>query len=63
MMVKLVDQKLQHVRDHLQLDGQGAGRDSESIASLETGSRYFTTASRDLERAVAWYQRIKEQGL
>jgi hypothetical protein len=61
MIVKLVDEKLQHVNDlRLLLDGQGAGGDWQSGASLDVGNRYFTSASRDLERAVAWYEYIKQ---
>jgi hypothetical protein len=64
MMVKIVDLKLQQLNDFRRLlDGRGMGGDSESAASVDVGSRYFTTASRDLERAVAWYQYIKQQGL
>ena len=64
MMVKFVDLKLQHLRDlRLLLEGQGSGGDSQSVASLEIGSRYFTTAGRDLERAVAWFEWIRQQGL
>jgi hypothetical protein len=64
MMVKIVDLKLQQLNDFRRLlDGRGMDGDSESAASVDVGSRYFTTASRDLERAVAWYQYIKQQGL
>ncbi len=64
MMVKIVDLKLQQLSDfRLLIEGRGAGGDSQSAASVDAGSRYFTTAGRDLERAVAWYEYIKQQGL
>lgn len=64
MMVKLIDLKLQEVRDlRLLLDLGGSGGDSQSLASLESISRYFTTAGRDLERAVFWFQWIRQEGL
>lgn len=64
MMVKIVDLKLQQLNEfRLLLDGRGMGGDSQSAASVDVGSRYFTTAGRDLERAVAWYEYIKQQGL
>lgn len=64
MMVKIVDLKFQQLDDFRRLlDGRGMGGDSQSAASVDVGSRYFTTAGRDLERAVAWYEYIKQQGL
>ena len=60
MMVKLVDLKLQQLNDFRLLLEGGADGDSLSAASLDVGSRYFTSASRDLERAVAWYEYIKQ---
>jgi hypothetical protein len=63
MMVKLVDLKLQQLNDFRLLLEGGAEGDSLSAASLDVGSRYFTSASRDLERAVAWYEYIKQLGL
>jgi hypothetical protein len=63
MMVKIVDLQLQHVYDlRRRLDETGAGGDSTTAASGEDG-RYFARANNDLERAVAWYQYLKEQGL
>jgi hypothetical protein len=63
MMVKLVDLKLQQLNDFRLLFVGSADGGSLSTASLDVDSRYFTTASRDLERAVAWYEYIKQQGL
>jgi hypothetical protein len=62
MMVKIVDLQLQHVyvlRRQLLL---GVGKDLGIAPSLEDG-RYFATANNDLERAVTWYQYLKDQGL
>jgi len=63
MMVKIVDLQLQHVDDlRRRLDETGAGEDSATAAAAEDG-RYFARANLDLERAVAWHQYLKEQGL
>jgi hypothetical protein len=63
MMVKLIDLKLQQLNDFRRLlDRRSDGGDSQTAASAEDG-RYFASACRDLERAVAWYQYLQEQGL
>jgi len=63
MMVKLVDVKLQQLNDFRRLlDERSAGEDSQTTASADIAGRYVTTASRELERAVAWYEHLKEHG-
>lgn len=64
MMIKLVDVQLQHINDVGRLLDQGsAGGDSQNAVALDVGSRYFTSASRELERAVAWYQDLLAKGV
>ena len=64
MMLKIVDIQLQHVRDVRCLFDVRKGIEGlQDSVAVDAGARYYTTASRDLERAVAWYQELLERGL
>ena len=65
MAVKLIDLK-QHDLESLarisSLVADGTGQEHHATV-LDIATRYYTTATRDLERAVNWYQYLKEQHL
>jgi hypothetical protein len=64
MVGKLLDRELQHLRH---LSRSWAQRASQTIdvhdAVADFAPRYFTTASRDLHRAVEWFEHLKELNL
>jgi len=65
MVKKLIDEKLQHLHD---LRRSWDQRASESVAAqaaspVDFAPRYFTTATRDLQRAVEWYMSLKKSRL
>jgi hypothetical protein len=64
MVGKLLERELQHLRG---LSVSWAQRASQTIevhnAVADFAPRFFTAASRDLNRAVEWYQHLKEQKL
>jgi len=65
MGVKLIDLMNQHLESLARINRLGAdgnGKEHPTFA-LELATRYFTSATRELERAVAWYLFIKEQRL
>ena len=43
--------------------GAGGADQQQGAAALDLAVRYLTTATRELERAVEWYQDLAEQGL
>ena len=60
----LVDIQLQHVRGvRCLFDVQKGIEGLQDSVAVDSGARYYTTASRDLDRAVAWHQEISERGL
>jgi hypothetical protein len=65
MSVKLIDLLRLHVEGLMRVKGMAAeGSDErQSANTLDLGARYATTATRDLERAVLWFQYLKEQNL
>ena len=65
MSVKLIDLLRLHVEGLMRIKGLAAeGPDErQSANTLDLGARYATTATRDLERAVSWFQYLKEQNL
>jgi len=65
MGAKLIDLMRQHLEGLLRMNRLGTnGNDQEQgAATLDLASRYVTTATRDLERAVKWYMDLKTQGL
>jgi hypothetical protein len=62
MGVKLIELTQQHLQSLLRMSDLGAdGTGQEHHASpLDLATRYCTTATRELERAVRWYQYLKE---
>jgi hypothetical protein len=61
MMFKLLDQQIQHLRDLSgTLDG---GIRAVEASPVDFAPRYFTTASRDLHRAVEWFRNLKENNM
>ena len=61
LAVKLLDEKNQHLRDLAHAGEIGYGADQpQSPPVVDFAPRYFTTASRDLERAVKWFLELKE---
>jgi hypothetical protein len=64
MIVKLIDLMRQCLEGLVKINAQGAdGPDSQGATALDLAMRYATSATRELERAVKWYQDLKEQGL
>ncbi len=65
MSVKLIDlmrEGLEGVARVRNLGADGTGQERQATA-LDLAARYYTTATRDLERAVAWYQYLREHRL
>ena len=64
MTGKLIDQKLQHLRD---LIDSRERRESQSgaqgVTAAEFAGRYFSAATRDLHRAVEWFSYLRENNL
>jgi hypothetical protein len=65
MVSKLIEEKLQHLHD---LNRSWEQRASEAVGAanaspVDFAPRYFTTASRDLHRAVEWYEYLKKKKL
>ena len=65
MVDKLIAEKLQHLHDlHYSWNQRGSEAVGDANAPpVDFAPRYFTTASRDLHRAVEWYERLKENKL
>ena len=60
-MFKLLDLQIRHLRDlGATLDG---GIRSVGASPVDFAPRYFTTASRDLHRAVEWLRYLKENNM
>ena len=62
MAIKLIDEKLQHLDDLLRMNFFHGDESGEGHVTVDV-TRYFTAASRELERAVRWFQELKAQGL
>jgi hypothetical protein len=63
MVFKLIDQSMGFLRD-LGRSWETRGlAGSQAAGPTDFAPRYFTTASRDLHRAVEWYAHLKEQNL
>ena len=65
MVTKLIDEKLQHLHDLNRSWDQRAAESAAAQAAspVDFAPRYFTTATRDLQRAVEWYLSLKENKL
>jgi hypothetical protein len=63
MNLKLIEQLMGFLRDLARSwETRGLGG-PQAAGPTDFAPRYFTTASRDLHRAVEWYARLKEQNL
>ena len=65
MAVKLIQLTQQHVESLLRIYGlhaDGAGQERH-VSAVELATRYYTSATRELERAVNWYRYLKEDQL
>ena len=62
MAVKLIQLTQEHVESLLRMDGlhaDSAGQERH-VPAVELATRYYTGATRELERAVNWYRYLKE---
>jgi hypothetical protein len=62
MVSKLIDQLLRFLRD-LSRSWEARGSAENQVGSTDVAPRYFTTASRELQRAVDWFDHLKERNL
>jgi hypothetical protein len=60
MVLKLIGQKKRHLEDLLSLQRSGV---LANVQNAEFAPRFFTTAMRDMQRTVQWFQELKEKGL
>jgi hypothetical protein len=65
MVTKLIDEKLQHLHDLNRSWDQRASEfvGAQAASPVDFAPRYFTTATRDLHRAVEWYVSLKKNKL
>jgi hypothetical protein len=65
MGLKLIDLTQQHLKSLLRIDDLRADSTGQErhTSAVELATRYYTTATRELERAVTWYQYLKEHQL
>lgn len=65
MVGKLLDQQLQHLYDLRQSwdERTTVSATGETTGTVDFATRYFTTASRDLHRAVDWFLNLKKNRL
>jgi hypothetical protein len=61
MVVKLVDAEIEHLETLIQTRRQDFGETPQTLA--EFSPRYYADTSRDLERAVDWFLKLKHSGL
>jgi hypothetical protein len=61
MIEKLVDVEIEHLQALVRTRGQDFRQTPRVLAELSP--RYYVDASRDLERAVDWFLKLKEKGL
>ena len=61
MAGKLITLEIEHLEQLVQIDDD-SGR-SRGSPAMDLLLRYYTTATRELERAVRWYGELKQQGL
>jgi hypothetical protein len=63
MVFKLIEQLIGFLRDLARSWETRGSAGPQAAGSTDFAPRYFTTASRDLHRAVDWYAHLKEQKL
>lgn len=61
MAVKIIDAQIDHLQALVQIRQQHFRKTPQALA--EFSPRYFADASRDLERAVDWFLKLKERRL
>jgi len=62
MAVRLVEERMQHLEDLARMNEipGGASGEEHGGASLDGVTRYLTATTRELERAVRWFQELKD---
>jgi hypothetical protein len=64
MVLRLIDQKMQHLHDLGRVSEQELGGSAQQpIAVLDVASRYFSAVMRERDRGLAFYLYLKEAGL
>ena len=63
MVIKLLEQQLAILSDLWKSANERASASEVPNQSIDFAPRYFTTAGRDLHRAVAWYAQLKKEKL
>jgi hypothetical protein len=63
MVIKLLEQQLAMLSDLWKSANERASASEVPNQSIDFAPRYFTTAGRDLHRAVAWYTQLKKEKL
>lgn len=65
MSAKLIDLTRLHLEELARINrlGRDIPDERQGAPALDLGARYATTSTRELERAVVWYQYLKEQHL
>lgn len=63
MLVKLVDVQIQHLSDLRRISSQGILAIDQHQGLTDFVPRYFTGASRDLQRSVDWYLYLRDKNL
>jgi hypothetical protein len=62
-LLAIIDCKITALEDLRSFIDARGPTNMNDISIAEYSGRFFTAATRDLERAVAWYQYLREQGL
>jgi hypothetical protein len=63
MVLKLIEQLMGFLRDLARSWETRGSAGPQAAGPTDFAPRYFTTASRDLHRAVEWYSHLKEQDI
>lgn len=63
MVTKLIDQQVMHLEAMARSFDLRSSLANQQQRAIEFAPRYFTTATRDLHRAVEWFTHLKEQKL
>ena len=65
MAIQLIDERMQHLDDLARMNlvpGEGS-EEGHAGSNLDGITRYLTTTTKELERAVRWFQELRELGL
>ena len=63
MVFNLIEQLMGFLRDLARSWETRGSAESQAAGQTDFAPRYFTTATRDLHRAVEWYAHLKDQNL